>query len=144
MNCPRCTVPAKENSPYRDGAAGLLRHAELCREAHKSGIEIERCEGCGGVWLDPGELEKIQRWAREREGASRARSIDDAVQRAYARAREPEREPVICPSCGDDMFEREWGFGSMVMVDVCIGCRGVWLDVDELESLVAYFAFPFS
>ena len=39
MNCPRCT--------------GKL-HAETYDE-----VNIDRCDTCGGVWLDAGELEQI-------------------------------------------------------------------------------------
>lgn len=40
MICPRCTTPTL---------------AELDR----SGIQIDRCSRCRGVWLDRGELEKL-------------------------------------------------------------------------------------
>jgi Zn-finger nucleic acid-binding protein len=33
------------------------------------------------------------------------------------------------------MFPREWSIGTLVMVDVCINCRGVWLDAGELRTL---------
>jgi Zn-finger nucleic acid-binding protein len=39
MNCPRCK-------------------AELT-EMDRDGITIDRCEGCRGIWLDRGELEKL-------------------------------------------------------------------------------------
>jgi Zn-finger nucleic acid-binding protein len=39
MTCPKCN--------------GNLRTKE------REGVEIDICEGCGGIWLDKGELEKI-------------------------------------------------------------------------------------
>jgi Zn-finger nucleic acid-binding protein len=105
-----------------------------------SGVEIDRCGTCGGVFLDYGELEKIQSTGND---AVRTRwdDVKDAVtRRAYERARRKERPPINCPSCGDEMFEREWGYGSLVFVEVCIGCRGIWLDIDELEQLEEFYA----
>lgn len=40
----------------------------------------------------------------------------------------------MCPRCGADLVERQ---RSGVTIDVCVGCRGVWLDRGELEKLVA-------
>ena len=39
MNCPRCESSLKE--------------------VDRDGITIDRCDGCRGVWLDRGELEKL-------------------------------------------------------------------------------------
>jgi Zn-finger nucleic acid-binding protein len=56
MTCPRCHAPL----------------AELDRD----GITIDRCDGCRGVWLDRGELEKLL--ARQPTAASpRVRRDDD-------------------------------------------------------------------
>jgi uncharacterized protein len=40
---------------------------------------------------------------------------------------------LICPKCGSDMrrYERNG-----VVVDQCTGCRGIFLDRGELETLV--------
>lgn len=40
LNCPRCEAPT------------LI-------EVMQSGIPIDRCQRCGGVWLDSGELERF-------------------------------------------------------------------------------------
>lgn len=40
-----------------------------------------------------------------------------------------------CPRCDGNLDERE---RQGVTVDVCPGCRGVWLDRGELEKLLAY------
>jgi len=39
LTCPRC-------------------QAKMVEETHE-GVLIDRCEGCGGVWLDPGELQVL-------------------------------------------------------------------------------------
>lgn len=39
MRCPKCGAPLKERSFQK--------------------IAVDQCTGCGGIWLDPGELEQI-------------------------------------------------------------------------------------
>ncbi len=116
----------------------------LAAEAHPSGITLDRCASCGGVYLDHGELGRIESFDRE-HGKRVVRAID-FVRRAYEQAIRPQSgdevdAPVAldCPACGEVMFEREWGIGTMVRVDVCLGCRGVWLDSNELETLEGLF-----
>ena len=46
MKCPKCGEPLKERSFQK--------------------ILIDQCSGCGGIWLDAGELEEVA----EREGGS--------------------------------------------------------------------------
>ena len=46
MKCPKCGESLKERSFQK--------------------IEIDQCTGCGGIWLDPGELEQVA----EKEGGS--------------------------------------------------------------------------
>lgn len=38
---------------------------------NRSGVELDMCPQCRGVWLDRGELEKILSGAREMEGEQR-------------------------------------------------------------------------
>ncbi|MGH7768679.1 MAG: zf-TFIIB domain-containing protein, partial [Candidatus Binatia bacterium] len=46
MRCPKCGEPLKERSFQK--------------------IQIDQCTGCGGIWLDSGELEEVA--AREESG----------------------------------------------------------------------------
>jgi Zn-finger nucleic acid-binding protein len=142
MDCPRCLASADDAGPYRGGDAKHLRHATLSRERHPAGVEVDRCPSCGGAFLDPGELQRIESAARgAADKKRRAQRAEGVTRRAYARARTAgeERPELRCPSCGEEMFEREWGYGSMIMVDVCIGCRGVWVDAGEIEDVEDFF-----
>ena len=47
---------------------------------------------------------------------------------------------LMCPRCGADLVERQ---RSEVTIDVCTGCRGVWLDRGELEKITARAAADF-
>ena len=39
-----------------------------------------------------------------------------------------------CPKCGQTLLTKNHG---PVEVDLCPSCRGLWLDVNELETIVA-------
>ncbi|HEX2949296.1 MAG TPA: zf-TFIIB domain-containing protein [Armatimonadota bacterium] len=54
------------------------------RAIERSGIEIDICPGCKGVWLDRGELDKII----QREASSMEQGYEAPPQRAYPREQE--------------------------------------------------------
>lgn len=143
MDCPRCALAPKEKTgPYRRSAEPHVERPELTREAHPAGFEIDRCPECGGVWLDKGELEAIEILGRKVEKPEGFIPEVERWKRAVANAHRPQTKapeeeppPLACPSCGEPMFPREWSIGTLVMVDVCINCRGVWLDAGELRTL---------
>jgi uncharacterized protein len=84
MRCPRC-----ENV--------------VLEEIDRSGVTVDRCTSCRGIWLDRGELEKLlARATAELEGpppAPRAvprepeRPRDDYREREYGRPRDYDHEP---------------------------------------------------
>lgn len=39
-----------------------------------------------------------------------------------------------CPKCGQPLATEQYG---AVEIDLCPSCRGVWLDANELETIVA-------
>ncbi len=51
------------------------------------------------------------------------------------RAAAPGGRAIACPECGSETTRREWRFSTLVFVDICIECRGVWLDGGELEAI---------
>jgi Zn-finger nucleic acid-binding protein len=127
MNCPHCVVKPRElGGPYR-AAAEHARPVELAPERHAAGVDIARCPSCGGVFVAHDDLRTIEDRGFRR-GAPDASVV---ARRAYAKA----TPAVVCPSCGGEATRRQWGFSSLVMVDVCIECRGVWLDHGELEAI---------
>jgi Zn-finger nucleic acid-binding protein len=62
--------------------------------ADRSGIEIDWCPQCRGVWLDRGELDKvIERAAADLSGGgSRRRDDDDRYERGYRDDRDRDRD----------------------------------------------------
>lgn len=89
MNCPRC-------------------EGTLLQERNREGVIVDVCEGCRGLWLDRGELEKLtaramrehdelERW-RDDDRPRRYRYRDDDDERGY---RDPRRKRRWFESLGE-------------------------------------------
>lgn len=105
-------------------------------------VEVDRCPGCQGTWLDGGELETLQdqlraivngpAWERTLEQAAtsaQALAIFDHADQARARR-------FGCPKCANDLtHEKLEGH----MVEACLACKGTWLDAGELTLLVGVY-----
>jgi Zn-finger nucleic acid-binding protein len=125
-------MDAKARKCPHDGSA-------LVREEDEAGIEVDECPECDGVWLDHGELERIQETV-EIDYRRELEEVPDTVVQAYKNARgEEARKPLPCPSCNSELTAKEHGYCSQIMVDVCPSCRGVWLDAGELDALEIFF-----
>lgn len=82
-------------------------------------IEIDECPKCHGIWLDPGELKKLLK----------DRKITDYLTKEIGTQ---SKSDLMCPRCGGLMDIES---AEDVEIDVCLTCRGVWLDAGELEDL---------
>lgn len=97
-------------------------------------IEVDHCLNCGGVWLDPDEMDLLLEGSPGREEIRDNMHPDDGG-----------GEKVIrCPVCGKKMekmrVERKSGEG--LRIDRCANGHGTWLDGGELHALVALADFP--
>ncbi len=97
-----------------------------------SGIEVDRCPSCNGVWLDRGEGEMVTR-----PGELPAAVIEEIQALADGAAAPDQSAPLPCPRCEATM-RRERYAESAVEIDRC-RC-GVWLDDGELEKIASYRA----
>lgn len=82
-------------------------------------VHIDICPKCNGIWLDGGELKKM---LKDRE-------VSDYLTKDIGLK---SRSPRICPRCRSLMDLEK---AEDVEVDVCLKCRGVWLDPGELDGL---------
>ena len=96
----------------------------LEEERHRAGPGIQRCPTCRGAFVEYEDLKTIE---------NRVGNI--AANGASERAWDPATEAIACPSCQSETTRREWSIGTLLFVDVCIECRGVWLDPGELEAI---------
>jgi Zn-finger nucleic acid-binding protein len=97
-------------------------HCPRCRVALHTGeaeaITVHACGRCGGVWLDPGNADKLLSWVK------------------VLPAREP--HPLGCAQCGQTMQGRHLPEAGVV-IDACPD-HGVWFDHQELERLAGVVA----
>ncbi|MBN1795345.1 MAG: zf-TFIIB domain-containing protein [Sedimentisphaerales bacterium] len=91
------------------------------------GVEIDHCFGCGGIWLDAGELDLL---------------IDDVEKSAKlldsftidTKCTEAKRK---CPICAKKMLKVVVGKdGHQLLIDSCKKKHGLWFDAGELEDIL--------
>lgn len=114
MNCPACSHPLSETKVHD--------------------VVVDVCRGgCGGVWFDNRELERV----------------DEAHEHAGEALLSVEHDPAIvvdhdvrrsCPKCDQVMMRHFFSVKEQVEVDRCPGCNGTWLDLGELRGIRE--AFP--
>lgn len=107
MNCPTC------------------KQAMIVLELEQ--VEVDHCAGCGGIWLDGGELELL---------------LENAVEahlllQSFTSARTPEKKRK-CPICHRKMDKINAGHAAKdaVLLDRCPHNHGLWLDRGELQRVL--------
>lgn len=80
--------------------------------------------------------EKEEQFFREQELKARLHKLahEQEVMAVAEKRRLKELHWMHCPKCGQQLAMEQYG---KVEVDVCPGCKGVWLDATELETTVA-------
>lgn len=81
-------------------------------------VRLDVCADCDGVWYDGGELEQLMTLARDE-----LHVLDVAA---------PSER--LCPRCLREMFLFNFP-QTLVTVDMCGHCRGLWLDANEAEQI---------
>jgi uncharacterized protein len=115
MNCPACL------HPFSARAAG--------------GVTVDVCDGgCGGIWFDHFELQKVDEVAETAGEALLDVRRDPALQVDPAKR-------YLCPSCTDAvvMMRHFWSVKRAVTIDECPECSGTFLDAGELGRIRAEF-----
>ncbi|MGM0597761.1 MAG: zf-TFIIB domain-containing protein [Myxococcota bacterium] len=115
-----------------------LDGTELENQIYEKNIEIDKCPKCGGVWLDPGELEAIQE-AYEKDHSGTLSQQPEYSRKAYEMELQKNLPDLDCPKCGTEMIKKEYGLSSQIIIDTCLDCRGIWLDKGELEALEVFY-----
>ncbi len=110
MNCPRC---ARELQVVSVG-----------------GVKVDVCQnGCGGIWFDAFELERMDQpdesagWLLENMRVDIGTPIDLD-------------DPVDCPRCqGVPLMRQKYPSDPKIIIDKCRVCGGIWLDFGELFGI---------
>jgi uncharacterized protein len=91
------------------------------------GITVDVCQrGCGGIWFDAFELQRVDE-LRESDGEALL-----SIERDESIVVDPNRKRS-CPRCAEVKLQRHY-FSAVrrVQVDECPNCGGYWLDAGEL------------
>ena len=103
MHCPRCG-------------------AELRTEDYK-GIEVDRCAGCQGLWLDYSELDQLEDVALDEDEVKGTLIYSDR------------KSEISCPKCAGPMETFSYR-GWNLELDLCKKGHGFWLDHGEEERVL--------
>lgn len=96
---------------------------------------VDACDGgCGGIWFDHFELQKMDN-ATEEGG-----DLLGEVKHQAGTGREPGRK-LTCPRCRKVVLRQHFfSIRQQVEVDSCPGCGGYWLDHGEIDRVRSEFA----
>lgn len=112
MNCPRC-------------------HTILQNGTYES-VRVFRCEACSGILLkQPHITTVLVRLARDAYESVSADFNYPIVQ--------DHSELLTCPECKLPMERHGYMGSSQLLMDSCSTCRWVWLDAEELATMVSMY-----
>lgn len=113
----------------------------------RTGIEVELCRVCGGLWFDSDELEKVEHHDESLQAVLSSKHVNPSPLLCRKCGSFNPRQSKACGLCGDDIrllcvscqsSLEEIPVGNLV-VDRCKKCRSVWLDSGELAVLFQEF-----
>ena len=90
------------------------------------GHEVDRCTGCGGLWFDLREHERIA------ESKADVKRLDTGD--ASKGARQNERRDIQCPACGVKMLKLSVPNQLHIKYESCPVCYGAFFDAGELKD----------
>ena len=102
----------------------------VCNEAmitmELNEVEIDHCLGCGGIWLDAGELEMLM------DDEQKAKNLIQS----FNKSAQSEEKPRKCPICLKKMDKIVVGnVEPVLLLDRCAKGDGLWFDAGELEDV---------
>lgn len=119
-----------------------IKCSEALTRQRVEGVEIDCCEGCGGLWLDKGEIWQLSEGSqgaldalRKQLRAAAPESSAGAPYGEYEVLTPPNASPLDtpCPACEGKLALARLG---PVQVEHCTVCEGLYLDRGELDKVV--------
>jgi len=98
-----------------------------------SGIHVDRCPNCQGIWFDKNELRVLK--DRQDNGDYHWLNVD--LWRDIDKFRARRQQRYKCPKDGNLLTTVHYG-ESKVAVDICSMCHGMWLDHEEYREIIRY------
>ena len=96
---------------------------------------IDRCNECGGIWLDSDELGRINADRTEAFKSSDHQDIAADESTTKVSAEIDLCVSLNCAACRMPMTRFNYGYNSGIVVDKCVHGHGIWLDNKELERI---------
>ncbi|MCD4786019.1 MAG: zf-TFIIB domain-containing protein [Candidatus Eremiobacteraeota bacterium] len=110
-----------------------------CKKVHlqphidpTTGLEIDTCSKCWGIWFDANELGKFFKSDHLRKRFFLTEDVKPAQTTGYVIS----TKARLCPRCRKPMQEKLFGD---VSIDICRTCSGIWLDDGELQRIVGQY-----
>ncbi|SMF22686.1 zf-TFIIB domain-containing protein [Pseudobacteriovorax antillogorgiicola] len=100
---------------------------KIVHYVYDSGVIIDRCPQKHGIWLDAGEIEKIQ--------------ILQEIDRGLVNPINPHSNERHCPRDGSPLKAHHYEGEE---IDLCQTCGGTWLEPDELKKIIEKKDIEFS
>jgi len=94
---------------------GILKPTKL----KSKDIELDRCQACKGLWFDDTELYTVLGVKAKKTSIPRFAMLNKNIK---------------CPKCKQGLYEFCYP-GTIILVDVCKSCSGIWLDQDEWKEI---------
>jgi len=85
--------------------------------------------------VKPGEAEEqyfLEQHLKQQLAKARAEAAEQAEKE---KQRLKELHWMHCPKCGQKLVSEK--YGKDIEIDVCPGCKGLWLDANELNRILA-------
>lgn len=105
---------------------GQMLHADA------GGIWVERCDCCGGIWLDCGELDRL---LRDKKVVQEVDTGSALTLRRFSLSAVGTRK---CPRDGAVLTTLRHPEQGHIEIDRCPSCLGVFLDAGELKDLADF------
>lgn len=111
MKCPLCKIPFEQT---------IIAH-----------VEVDYCPRCYGLWFEEDELQ----WAKDEKDRD-LRWLDIDLWKDSSQFK-IDLGGKLCPADRLPLYEVRYG-DSIVKVDVCNLCHGIWLDRGEFKEIIVY------
>lgn len=105
------------------------------REVQVDGVTIDRCDRCGGVWLDAGEAEDLAKASAGGAQDALRRKKYDLLRQWKIAAADPRPTDRACPRCEAALVRVNYKDVPGLHVDKCTADCGLYLDQGELQKV---------
>ena len=135
-NNPYRPIPAAPGRRSRKPALACPACTGRLSAEYARGAKIQRCLGCNGLWLNPGDLQgMVDPPADDGKAALNVAQMRRTIQSMVPPA-ETQRYRK-CPVCEAVMRRRNFGDRSGVILDECKS-HGVYLDAGEFDAIEVF------